>query len=258
MPVPSMIIRDINDLPLRMPPTAPGIHVKTLLDESNSKSMRAGIMSWGPGTKSPTQPHYHNVEELQVVLGGHATLWDCNNEPHPLKPGTVFLTPPGIEGTHGIENTSLFPMTLLFVYPTQDFTTDKYDITSGRKLKSSIFIKELEDFKLEPQKSPDIMMKMICNSSNAERFTAGIMWCNPVGKSSVSKPHYHSIEEFQIVLHGNSTLIDCNGGKQPLSEGFMFQCPSGIEGAHALVNTGDFPMSLLFAYPSQDFKTTQL
>jgi quercetin dioxygenase-like cupin family protein len=250
-----MFIRDINDMPLRSPPI-PGIPVKALADENNSKSMRVGIMSWGPGTKSQTQPHYHSVEELQVVLSGHATLHDCNGQKHSLKPGTVFLCPPGIEGLHQIENTSDFAMTLLFVYPRLDFETVKGEIPANKKMKSSIFIRELEDFPVEPQKSPDVRTKMICDKRNAANLTAGIMWWNPGGKLTGVQPHHHSVEEFQLVLYGNSTLTDCNGDKYPLNEGTMFLCPPGIGGVHGIENTSNFPMSLVFAYPSQDYETT--
>jgi quercetin dioxygenase-like cupin family protein len=252
----TMIIRNVNDIPLRTPPIAPGILVKALVDESNSKLMRVGLMSWAPGTKSQTQPHYHSVEELQFVVSGHATLRDCNGEKYPLKPGTVFLCPPGVEGVHQIENTSDFPMTLLFIYPRQDYETIKYDISSGKKLKSSIFIRDIEDFKVEPQKSPDVRTKRIGNEKNADYLTAGIMWWGPGSKLTGVQPHYHSVEEFQLVLYGNASLTDCNGEKHSLGEGAMFHCPPGIGGLHGIENTSNFPMSLLFAYPSQDFEST--
>jgi quercetin dioxygenase-like cupin family protein len=115
----TMIIKDVKDVPVRKPPYAPGIQAKILLDKSNSDSMLAGLMWWGPGAKM--QPHYHSAEELQLVLHGHATLTDCNGDKHPLREGVMFHCPPGIGGTHGIENTSDFPMSLLFAYPSQEF-----------------------------------------------------------------------------------------------------------------------------------------
>ena len=145
----TIIIKDVNDIPAITSTTGPGILVKLLLNEANSKSMRAGLMSFGPGTKSQSQPHYHSVEELQLVINGHATLEDCNGDKYPLKPGTIFLCPPGIEGVHGIENTSDFPMTLLFIYPSQDYQTVKYDAPiSGTRRQNKIFIRNIEDFKL--------------------------------------------------------------------------------------------------------------
>jgi quercetin dioxygenase-like cupin family protein len=251
----AMFIQDVNDLPLKFPPTSPGIMTKTLLDEGNSKAMRAGLMSWPPGARSQTQPHLHSVEELQIVVNGHAVLHDCNDELHPLKPGTIFLCPPGPEGVHAIENNSNFPMTLLFIYPTQDFETEKYDVTTGKKLKSSIFIRELEDFPIE-QRAPGVRTKRIADNKNAKLLTAGIMWWDPGTKLTGIQPHYHSVEEFQLVLYGNSTLSDCNGKKYPLHEGTIFQCPPGLGGGHEIENTSNFPMSLLFAYPTQDFETT--
>lgn len=172
----TMIVRDVNDIALRTPSIAPGILVKALLDESNSRSMRAGLMSWAPGTRSQTQPHYHSVEELQVVLQGHATLKDCNGKPYPLRPGTIFLCPPGIEGGHTIENTSDFPMTLLFIYPRQDFETVKYEPASVTKHQNRIVMQNIEDVKLEPQTCPNVRTKRICHKGNAENLLAGIMW----------------------------------------------------------------------------------
>ena len=251
----TMIIRDVNDIPVRTAPNTPGIFVKPLVDESNSKSMRAGLMSWAPGTKSQTQPHYHSVEEFQLVLHGHATLEDCNGDKYALKPGAMFLCPPGVEGAHGIESTSDFPMTLLFIYPRQDYETVKY-AASGEKHRSTMVIQNIEDIKLQPQRFPGVRTKRICEKGNAEHLLAGIMWWDPGSKLAGVQPHYHSVEEFQLVLYGNATLTDCNRKRHPLREGVMFHCPPGIGGVHGIENTSDLPMSLLFAYPTQELEST--
>ena len=251
----TMIIKDINDIPIKTPPNTPGIFVKALLDESNSKSMRAGLMSWAPGTKSQTQPHYHSVEEFQLVLDGHATLEDCNGMKHPLKPGTMFLCPPGAGGAHGIENASDFPMTLLFIYPRQDYETVKFD-TSGKKQRSTMLIRDIADVGLQPQTSPGVRTKRVCEKGTAENLLVGIMWWDAGSKLAGVQPHYHSVEEFQLVLYGNATLTDCNRNTHPLREGVMFHCPPGIGGVHGIENTSDFPMSLLFAYPTQELEST--
>ncbi len=252
----TVIVGDVNEIPLRMPPLSPGILVKSLLDDTNSRSMRAGLMSWAPGTKSQTQPHYHSVEELQLVVHGHATLTDCNGERYPLRPGTMFLCPPGVEGVHAIENTSDFPMTLLFLYPHQDFETVKYDPASGGKHLNRIIMRNIDDIGLEPQRFPKVRTKSICDKRNAQNLRAGIMWWEPGSRLTGLQPHYHSVEEFQLVLYGSATLTNCNGEKSAVREGMMFHCPPGIGGTHGIENTGDFPMSLLFAYPAQDFETT--
>ena len=251
----TMIIRDVDEIPLRSPFNTPCILVKPLVDETNSRSMRAGLMSWGPGSKSQTQPHYHSVEEFQFVLHGHSTLEDCNGEKHPLRPGTMFLCPPGVEGAHGIENTSDFPMTLLFIYPRQDYETVKYT-PSGNKYRPSIVFQNIEHIQLQPERAPGVRTKRVCEKGNAEHLLAGIMWWDPGSKLAGIQPHYHSVEEFQLVLSGNATLTDCNGEKHRLREGVMFHCPPGIGGVHGIENTSDLPMSLLFAYPTQELEST--
>ncbi|MFC2020593.1 cupin domain-containing protein [Chloroflexota bacterium] len=252
----TMFIKDINDIPVTMPPASPGIFTKPLVDEHNSKSMRVGLMSWGPRTQSQTQPHYHSVEEFQLVISGHAILKDCNGEKHALKPGTMFICPPGVEGTHEIENTSDFPMTLLFIYPSQDFETVKYDLASGKKHENKIIIRNIEDIKIQPQIVPDVRKKIVCDESSADHLLVGIMWWDPGSKLTGVQPHYHSDEEFQLVLYGNAKLTDCNGKNHPLSEGVIFHCPPGIGGVHGIENTSEFPMSLLYAYPTQEVQST--
>jgi quercetin dioxygenase-like cupin family protein len=252
----AMIIRDVKDIAVTTPPTAPGIFTKVLADESNSRSMRVGLMSWAPGTRSQTQPHYHSVEELQLVLHGHATLEDSNGDKYALRPGTMFLCPPGIEGTHGIENTSDFPMTLLFIYPRQVYETVKCQApVSGRRLQNKIALRHIEDVTLQPQtqRFPNASFKMICGKGDAANLSAGIMWLEPGGKVPGV---YHSVEEFQLVLYGNAALSDCNGQGHRLREGVMLLCPPGAGGAHGVENTGDSPTCILFAYPSQEFETT--
>jgi len=196
------------------------------------------------------------VEELQLVLQGHATLTDCNGDKYALNPGTMFLCPPGVEGVHAIENTSDFPMTLLFIYPRQDYDTGKYAAADGRRHRSKILLRSIEDIALEPQRSPKVRTKRLCDERNAEHLVAGIMWWDPGSRLDGLQPHYHSVEEFQLVLYGNATLTDCNRDEHPLREGVMFHCPAGLGGVHGIENTSDFPMSLLFAYPAQEFETT--
>jgi quercetin dioxygenase-like cupin family protein len=251
----TMLIKDVNDIPAKTFEAAPGILFKFLLDKSNSKSMKAGLMSLGP--KVQDQPHYHSVEEMILVLRGQAILIDCNGKKYPLKPGSIFVCPPGIGGAHGVENTSDFPTTMLFIYPCQDHETMKYESASGKKHRSEIVVKNIEDIKLDSHSFPDVRIKIICDGSSASNLFAGIMWWNPESKLPPSEhPHYHSVEEFQMVLYGNSTLTDCNGKKYPLSEGVTFLCPAGIGGAHGVENTSDMPMSLLFAYSAQEFEST--
>ncbi len=251
-----MIIKDVADIPVREPPLSPGIIVKVLADETNSRSMRAGIMSWSPHTKSQTQPHYHSVEELQIVLHGHATLVDCNGKKHALRPGSIFLCPPGKAGAHAIENTGDFPMTLLFAYPRQQYETVKYERASGETHRNKIVLQNIEDIRAEAPKVPEVRTKLICKPGNAASLYAGIMWWGAGGKLTGVQPHYHSVEELQLVLSGNSSLTDCNGKTHRLSEGVMFLCPPGIGGVHGIENTSDSPMSLLFVYPAQDFDST--
>ncbi len=252
----TMIIKDVADIPVRTPPLSPGIIVKVLADESNSKSFRAGIMSWSPKTKSQTQPHYHSVEELQIVLHGHATLEDCNGKKHVLRPGSIFLCPPGKGGAHAIENTSDFPMTLLFVYPSQVYETVKYERSPNERHRNKIVMQNIEDIKPQPPRAPDVRTKLICDKSNADSLYAGIMWWGAGSKLPGVQPHHHSVEELQLVLSGNAALADCNGKTHPLSEGVMFLCPPGVGGVHGIENTRDSPMSLLFVYPTQDFEST--
>ena len=252
----TIIVKDVNDIALRTPAIAPGILVKPLLDESNSVSMRVGLMSWSAGSKSQTQPHYHSVEELQLVLQGHATLTDCSGDKYALNPGTVFLCPPGVEGAHAIENTSDFPMTLLFIYPRQDYDTVKCAPADGQRLHNRILLRNIEDIAVEPQRSPKVRTKRLCDERNADHLVAGIMWWDPGSRLDGLQPHCHSVEEFQLVLYGNATLTDCNRDEHPLREGVMFHCPAGLGGVHGIENTSDFPMSLLFAYPAQEFETT--
>ena len=252
----TMLIKDLSDIPAVAPPISPGIAMKVLSDRSNSTSMRAGIMSWGPGTKSQTQLHYHSAEELQIVLHGYATLEDCNGRKHALRPGSIFLCPPGKGGAHGIENTSDFPMTLFFVYPCQDYETVKYDRSPGERHRSTMIIQNIEDIKPEPPRFPGVSAKILCNKSNADSLYAGIMWWGAGSKLPGVQPHYHSTEELQLVLSGNATLTDCNNRAHPLSEGTMFLCPPGVGGTHGIENTSDFPMSLLFVYPSQEVEST--
>lgn len=252
----TMVIKNVNDIPAKTNPVAPGIFVKFLLDESNSRSMKAGIMAYSPGTRSPTQPHYHSAEELQIVLHGHASLEDCNGKKHPLRPGSIFLCPPGKGGAHGIENTSDFPMTLFFIYPCQDYETVKYDRAPGERHRNKIIIRNIEEIKPEPPRFPDVSAKMLCSKGNADSLYAGIMWWGAGSKLPGVQPHYHSAEEFQLVLSGSATLTDCNDKAHPLREGTMFLCPPGVGGVHGIENTSDSPMSLLFVYPSQDVQNT--
>ena len=257
MPKMTMVIKDVADIPVRTPPTSPGIITKVLLDETISKSMRAGIMSWAPGTKSQTQPHYHSVEELQIVLHGHAALEDCNGKKHALGPGSMFLCPPGKCGAHAIENTGDFPMTLFFVYPRQVFETVKYERALGERHRNKIILQDVKDVKpLTPEQFPLVSVKIICNKENADSLYAGIMWWQAGCKLTGHQPHYHSVEEFQWVLSGNATLSDCNQRTHPLSEGVMFLCPPGVGGVHGIENTSDYPMSLLFVYPEQNPQST--
>ena len=118
-----MIVRDLEDIPLREPV---GSHASTkiLVDEHNAEHLRVGYMWWQPGSKGGM--HYHDVEELQLILYGNGRLTDCDGSQYPLHAGTMFLCPPGEGGAHQIENTSQFSMCLLFVYPAQDFRTEQY------------------------------------------------------------------------------------------------------------------------------------
>ncbi len=255
MPKMTMIVKDIADIAVREPPLSPGIVVKVLADESNSRSMRAGIMSWSPHTRSQTQPHYHTVEELQIVLHGHATLEDCNGKKHALRSGSIFLCPPGKGGAHAIENTGDFPMTLLFAYPRQDYVTVKYERAPGERHRNKIVLQNIEDIKPEPPRAPDVRTKLICKKGNAGSLYAGIMWWGAGSKLTGIQPHYHSVEELQLVLTGSASLTDCNRKTHRLREGVMFLCPPGVGGVHGIENTSDSPMSLLFVYPVQDLES---
>jgi uncharacterized cupin superfamily protein len=251
----SIIIRDVNDMPLRSPPI-PGIPVKNLLDESNSRFMRVGLMSWPPGAKSPTQPHLHSVEELQIVLNGHATLADCNGDMHPLRPGTMFLCPPGPQGVHAIHNTSDLAMTLLFIYPRPDFETQKYEVGKGKRLESSILLRNFEDIKVDPPVDPKLSTKRLCGTGNSDYTDATITWCQPGGNITGGQ-HYHSTEEFHLVLYGRMELTDGDGRKHILREGGMSVCPSGAGGAHRIENTSDFPTCLLVVHPLLEYETAK-
>ena len=189
------------------------------------------------------------------MLQEHATLTDSGGENHAFRPGTMFLCPPGVEGLHAFENTSDFPMTLLFIYPTQDYETVRLPF-AWRKTPQQIVLRNIEEIALEPQRSPHVRTKRLCDSKNAEHLISGVMWWDPGSRLDGIQPHYHSIEEFQLVVYGKSTLKDSNGAKHPLQEGVMFHCPPGIGGVHGIENTSDFPMCLPFAYPRQEFETT--
>jgi quercetin dioxygenase-like cupin family protein len=248
-----IIIGDVNDMPLRNPPI-PGIPVKNLLDESNSKSMRAGLMSWPPGAKSPTQPHLHSVEELQLVVNGHATLTDCNGDRRPLRPGTMFLCPPGPAGVHAIHNSSDLAMTLLFIYPQPSFETQKFEVGRGERLQSTILLQDIESIKADPVVDPKVRTKRLCGTGNSEYSDATITWCEP-GAKLTGGGHYHSTEEFQLVLYGQMELTDGDGKTHVLREGGLALCPAGSSGTHRIENTSDFPMCLLVVHPLLKYET---
>jgi quercetin dioxygenase-like cupin family protein len=250
----NIIIRDINDLPLRTPPI-PGIPVKTLLDESNSRSMRAGMMSWSPGAKSATQPHQHSVEEFQLVLSGNAALIDRNGDAHRLRPGTMFLCPPGPDGIHAVHNSSDFAMTLLFVYPRQDFETTKSEVGQVKTFRSTILMREIEDIKAGATTVPGIRRKRLCGPGSSDLVVADVAWYEPGANLTGEQMHYHSSEEFQLVLYGRAELTDSDGKRHVLREGTMSVCPSGAGGAHGIQNTSDFPMSLLIVHPVHEYET---
>jgi uncharacterized cupin superfamily protein len=247
----TIVLKDVKDIPVISPPNSSGIYIKTLLNNTNSKSMRAGIMAFGPGAKSPTQPHYHSVEELQMILHGHGTLTDCSGTQYPLKPGTMILCPPGMEGGHEIANTSDFPLEMLFIYPRQEIKTEKFVPGPDNKCQSKIVMRDLEDLPAEPHRDPNVMVKLLCHGGNAQHLLAGIAWCDPDKTSYSLKPHYHDLEEFQFMLYGSAKLIDCNKEQHAISEGMMYHCPAGAGGTHGSQNFSDFPMCFLFAYPEQ-------
>jgi quercetin dioxygenase-like cupin family protein len=118
----TMIVKDLEDIPLREPV---GTHASTkiLVDEQNAEHLRVGYMWWQPGSKGDL--HYHDVEELQLILYGNGRLTDCDGNQYPLRAGTMFHCPPGKGGAHQIENTSRFPMCLLFIYPKQTFHSER-------------------------------------------------------------------------------------------------------------------------------------
>jgi quercetin dioxygenase-like cupin family protein len=252
----SIFISDVNDLPLRTPPI-PGIPVKVLLGASNCRTMQAGLMSWSPGAKSQTQPHYHSVEEFQLVVAGHATLNDCNGDKHPLRPGTMFLCPAGEDGVHGVHNTSDLAMTLLFLYPQQDFETVKMDAVPGKRLKSTILMRETEDIKAEAAVTQGTRKKRLCGPSDSVYVSAEIAWCDPGASLTRGQVHYHSTEEFQFVLHGRAEITDGDGRKSVLREGMMAVCAAGDGGAHGIGNNSDFPACLLIVHPVHQYETKE-
>jgi len=127
----TMIVRDLVDIPNETERV--NASMKLLVDKRNAENLRVGYMWWKPGSK--VDMHYHDVEELQLILYGNGRLTDCEGKRHPLRAGTMFHCPPGESGAHQIENTSQFPLCLLFIYPRQTFLSIslKPDKTSNRK-----------------------------------------------------------------------------------------------------------------------------
>jgi len=121
MPKSKIIFRRLDDIGLREP-LRPGILVKKLCEKGSAQKLDVGYMWYETGTKG--RKHYHDTEELQLVLYGTCTVKDIEDKDRILKAGETFLCPPGPSGTHGIRNSGDFPMCLLYIYPTQNYQTE--------------------------------------------------------------------------------------------------------------------------------------
>jgi quercetin dioxygenase-like cupin family protein len=120
--------------------------------------------------------------------------------------------------------------------------------------KSTVVVQNLEEIPLRDPPRDYARIKMLCDPRNAEHLLVGYMWWKPLSKGGM---HYHDVEELQLILYGNGRLTDCDGNQYPLRAGTMFLCPPGEGGAHQIENPSQFPMCLLFVYPTQDFQTEQ-
>jgi uncharacterized cupin superfamily protein len=130
MPKNKMIVQELKDIPSRQSSStltpSSGIRVKILCgDHIPTESLLVGFMQWDPGKKSTR--HYHpNCEEIQYILYGDGILRDCEDNEYPLRAGTFFYCPKGIEGTHQIDNSkSDTPLALIFGYPSNNRETIK-------------------------------------------------------------------------------------------------------------------------------------
>ena len=114
-----MVVTELKDAKLNQ--VSPGIRVKMLCGMNKETDfLLSGFMQWNPGEKSPR--HYHpNCEELQYVIYGDGILRDCEGKEYPLRAGTIFYCPKGIEGAHQIDNSkSDTPLALIWIYPSND------------------------------------------------------------------------------------------------------------------------------------------
>ncbi len=95
-------LRVINEGKLdAQPPVAEGQTMKWLVGTGDvpTDRVRIGLAIYAPGRVE--QLHWHPIEALYYVVGGHATVRDFAGNEYEAGPGTAIYAPAGIAGAHG-------------------------------------------------------------------------------------------------------------------------------------------------------------
>lgn len=97
----------------------PGSTVAMCIDGSvPGADMYGGINVLAPGADIPV--HWHSSGEFQFILGGSGVAVDADGNESDIGPHSVLFAPAGPGGAHGIRNTGLVPLSILFVYPSAE------------------------------------------------------------------------------------------------------------------------------------------
>jgi quercetin dioxygenase-like cupin family protein len=87
----------------------------------------AGVNVLAPGAEIPL--HWHDAGEFQFILSGTG-LALAPAADRPIRAHDAVFSPAG--SAHGFRNTSLQPLTILFVYPSPGGSTPSLDLGVGR------------------------------------------------------------------------------------------------------------------------------
>lgn len=92
-----------------VPEVIPGIDHRTLAGaEHGLRHLAVWSQRMAPGGATP--PHYHDCEEVVIVLEGAGTV-DVDGQPHPVRAGDTVIVPAGVP--HQIINTGTLPLRTL-------------------------------------------------------------------------------------------------------------------------------------------------
>jgi quercetin dioxygenase-like cupin family protein len=95
----------------------PGSQVEIVCDaQTPTAALLAGVNTLAPGASIPL--HFHDHEELQLVLSGTGVALDSRGSRHPIEPGTAVYCAAGPEAAHGFVNTGDAPLAIFYAYPT--------------------------------------------------------------------------------------------------------------------------------------------